>query len=115
MAYYNPATAESEEAHYLAVAADLVQLYAPTPDPPPTPDTYSPKAARAERLLLNWLTQTSGGVVSGESLSGVGSTSYSGEAKKVARQIVRDTMGDYYRGGAYTTTVASSFPAVTIV
>jgi hypothetical protein len=109
--YYDPATAESEQAHYLAVAADLVQRLAPAPDPLPDPDTYSPRAARAERLLLNYLTQTKGGTLSakGGIPGAAGSKTFASEP--AVRAIVKGVMGDYYTGGGFfgTLTVASSF------
>lgn len=109
MPYYDPATAETEEQHYLKVAADLVQRLAPAPTTV-TAD-YTAKAARAERLLLGYLKATSGGVLSGKSLSGVTSKSFADAAG--VRRIVAQSMGGYYTGGASSTvTVASSFTTV---
>lgn len=179
--FYNPATAESEEQHYLKVASDLIRRWAAPPDYSPLgeditatsttipvldlaefpdsgsvqlederitytarsategagnltgaargqsgttaathsagaivyslPSGYAAKAARAERLVMNYLTQTSGAVVSGKALSGVGSKSFSSTAMKDMRRIVAEAMGDYYTAGnSYTLTVASTFP-----
>jgi hypothetical protein len=100
--YFDPANAESEQQHYLKVAADEVARLAPAPDPAEvdaaTIADYEARAARAERLLLNYLTQTSGGVVSGKSLSGVGSRSFASEARRTVRGIVRGAMGGFYVG-----------------
>lgn len=95
MPYFNPTSAESEEQHYLKVASDLVQRWAPAPDPEPA--DYAAKAARAERLVMNYLQQTGGGVLSGKSLSGM-SRSFAGDARRAMRSIVREQMGDYYIG-----------------
>lgn len=98
MPYYDPATAESEEEHYLNVAADIVAELAP----PPEPETleYQDKAARAERLLLNWLTATKGGTLTakGGIPSATGSKTFS--EMKVVRSIVRGSMGEFYTGGS---------------
>lgn len=108
MPAFDPATAATPEELYAGVATDLVEKYAPEPDPLPSPDTYTPKAKRAQQLIYNWLMSTSGGTVSSESLSGLGSTSYDAKALSVARGIVRDTMPEY----VVKTDVAiiSSFP-----
>ncbi len=84
-----------EEAYHEA-AADAVQHWAPAPVPMPVPDTYSPRAARAEILVFNYLQQTSGGVVTAESLSGVGSSSFVGDMSAL-KAIVKDAMGVHYR------------------
>ena len=86
---------------YHETAADLVQRYAPTPDPLPAPDPYSPRAARAEILITNWLTQTKGGVLSSKSLGAGGYSSSKGFTSgglAVVRGIIRDSMGVYYAG-----------------
>ncbi len=84
-----------EEAYHEA-AADAVQRWAPAPVPMPAPDTYSARAARAEMLVFNYLVQTSGGVVTGKSLSGLGSQSFAGDMGAL-KAIVKDAMGLYYR------------------
>ena len=105
MPYFDPATAESEEQHYLKVAADLVQRYAPVPDPEPA--DYAAKAARAERILLGYLQNTSGGQFS--SLSGkAGSLSF--RELKAIREVVSGAMGDYYTGGISTVGYIGAFP-----
>lgn len=98
MPYFDPVTAESEDAHYLKVAADLVQRFAPVPDP--VPGDYAAKAARAERLLLNYLTSTSGGLLTSASIS-AGSLSFADI--KVVKGIVRTTMVPYYTAGQFST------------
>lgn len=85
-----------EEAYHEA-AADAVQRFAPAPDPMPVPDTYSARAARAEMLIFNYLRQTKGGVLTGKSLSGLGSKSFASDMKAI-KSIVKDTMGTYYGG-----------------
>ncbi len=87
-----------EEAYHEA-AADAVQRWAPAPVPMPEPDTYSARAARAEMLVFNYLRQTSGGVVTGKSLSGLGSKSFAGDMSTL-KAIVKDAMGLYYRASA---------------
>lgn len=104
--------AVDETDDYRIIAADMIARYAPPPTAPATiPADYYARAARAERLVTNYLEQTSGGVVSGQSLSGVGSFSYSGEALKAIRSIISDAMGDYYQGGSLrSVAIVSSFP-----
>jgi len=105
MPYFDIDTLNDAEAtleDYLAIASDMVQKYAPTPDPLPDPDTYSPRAARAERLVLNYLSQTQG-FIEGASLTGTGSVSFSENGMKNVKAIVRETMGSYYAaGGSYS-------------
>ncbi len=104
MPYYDPQTAESEEQHYLKLAADEVQRLAPAPNPV-TAD-YTARAARAERLLLTYLSNTQGGSLS--SVSGrAGSLSF--VQMDVVQRIVRAEMGQYYTSDSQTTTVDSSF------
>lgn len=99
MPYYDPATAESEEQHYLNVAADIVADLAPPPDSETT--EYQDKAARAERLLLNYLSSTSGA-----SLTSVGgrSGSLSFTQMEAVRNIVASSMSAYYTGGSVAST-----------
>jgi hypothetical protein len=85
------------EDDYPIIAADEVARLAPPPDP--LTEDYAARAARAERLLVNYLTQTSGGVVSAKSLSGVGSKTFSPAAASIVRSIVRGAMGSHYTGG----------------
>ncbi len=96
MPYFNPATAESEEALYLGVAADVVQQLAPAPDP--VPADYPARAARAERLLLGWLRATRGGVLTSKSVSGVASKAYAKNPE--VRALVASAMGPHYAGAA---------------
>lgn len=91
MAYYDPATAESEEDFYLAVAEMWVQRLAPVPDPEPV--DYADKAERAERLLYNYLSSTQGGSLTSVSAS-AGSLSFA--QKSEVKALVRSTMGPYY-------------------
>lgn len=89
--YYDPVTAESVEDFYLGVAADMVQRLAPVPDP--VPSDYEVKAARAERLLFDYLAGTQGASLT--SVSGdPGSLSFT-DIDKV-KAIVRSSMGSYY-------------------
>ena len=93
MPYYDPETAESTEDFYLGIAADTLQRLAPAPDPLPTPDTYSPRAARGERLLYDYLSSTQGAGIT--SVSGdPGSVSFA--SMSAIRDIVRGAMGTYY-------------------
>lgn len=95
MPYYDPATAESAEDYYLGVAADLVQRFAPVPDPEPA--DYAEKAERAERGIFDWLSSTQGGSLT--SVSGApGSLSFA--QLSTVRSIVKDALGIYYIGGA---------------
>lgn len=84
-----------EEAYHGA-AADAVQRWAPAPVTIPVPDMYSARAARAEMLVFDYLRQTSGGVLTGKSLSGLGSKSFAGDMSTI-KAIVKDAMGAYYR------------------
>ncbi len=97
MPYFDPVAAESEEQHYLEVAAAAVQELAPAPDPLPAPDTYSTRAARAERLLLGWLRTTKGGIP-----GATGSKTFS--SLPVVQNLVRSAMGPYYMGTAAANT-----------
>lgn len=100
MPYFNPAQPGSDVDFYLGVAADVVQRLAPTPrvTPPDTvPLEYMDRAARAERLLYNWLTQTKGGTLTGKSLSGVSSKAFANQ--DAVKNIVRTAMAHYYTGG----------------
>ena len=97
MAYFDLDTLNDSDAtleDYAATAADLVQRWAPVPDPEPA--DYPARAARAERLVLNYLMQTAGGVLTGKSISGVTSKSFASDAG--VRSIVARTMGSYYHG-----------------
>lgn len=106
--------AVDETDDYRIIAADFVSKYAPPPTvvaPATVPAEYYARAARAERLVTNYLKQTSGGTASGKSLSGLGSFSYSNEALKTVRSIISGSMGDYYRGGGLrSVALISSFP-----
>lgn len=82
---------------YLIMAADIVQELAPAPALLPVPDTYSPKAARAERLIRNFLVQTSGGAVTSKSLAGLGSKTLS--SLPAIKSIVAGVMGSYSKSG----------------
>lgn len=82
---------------YLIIAADIVQQLAPVPVPLPVPDTYSPRAARAERLIRNFLVQTSGGAVTSKSLSGLGSKGLA--SMSAVKSIVAGAMGPYSKSG----------------
>lgn len=96
---------------YLAIASDMVRDLAPPPDPLPVPDTYSPRAARAERLLLRYLSSTDGGVFKSKSISGAVAFSYNDDTQ--VRKIVAASMGDYFKGsdsGSSSTGYISTFP-----
>lgn len=82
---------------YLAIAADIVRDLAPVPSPLPIPDTYSPRAARAERLIRNFLVQTSGGALTSKSLSGLGSKGLA--SLPAIKSIVAGVMGAYSKSG----------------
>ncbi len=104
MPYYDPQTAESEEQHYLKLAADEVQRLAPAPNPV-TAD-YTARAARAERLLLNYLINTQGGSLS--SVSGrAGSLAF--VQFEVLQRRVRAALGPYLASDALTITTDSTF------
>ncbi len=119
MPYFDPATAESEERHHLGVAADIVQELAPAPSPLPSPDTYTPRAARAERLLLNWLASTRGGTLSakGGIPGATGNKTFS--SLPVVQDLVASAMGPHYQGpgsgDAFSLEVASTYPVPPIV
>ena len=107
-------SAVDETDDYRIIAADMIAKYAPPPTvvaPATVPAEYYARAARAERLLVNYLTQTGGGVVAGKSLSGLGSFSYSAEALKTVRSIISGAMGGYYTAGRLRSVgIISSFP-----
>lgn len=97
-----------EEAYHEA-AADIVAELAPAPDPLPVPDTYSPRAARAELMVFGWLKTTEGGGLTASSLSGVASESYAG--MDVIQGIVARTMGSYYKSESSGSAVGVVGPA----
>lgn len=98
MAYYNPATAESEEDFYLGVASEMVQRFAPVPDPLPV--DYAQKAERAERLLFNYLSSTQGASLTSVSAE-AGSLSFTDV--DTTKAIIRQSMGKYYTAGLLRT------------
>jgi predicted amidohydrolase YtcJ len=92
---YNTADAAGVKAaldgDLLADAADLVQRWAPAPDPEPA--DYAAKAARAERRLYRYLKETGN-----SSASGVEGLTDTYKDMRESRAIVREVMGGYYRG-----------------
>lgn len=106
--YFDPATAEPVEQHYRHVAGELVQSWAPAPDPEPA--DYPTKAARAERLVYDYLRATGGAVIDSRSLSGVGSKAFNTKGLDTVRRIVADAMGDYYTGGGFNKAYVSHQP-----
>jgi len=84
--------AVDEDEDYLAIAADMVARYSAAPDP--LTSDYLARAARAERLIANYLTQTQG-FISGAALTGTGSVSFSENGMKNVKAIVAQAMGDY--------------------
>lgn len=93
----NHADAEATAEDYLAVAADVVQQLAPAPDPEPA--SYAERAARAERLVYNWLVSTKGGALSakGGIPGATGSKTFA--SLPVVRNLVAGAMGAYARTG----------------
>lgn len=108
MAYYDPNVTQTPEQVFGEVAADLVQRYAPVPDPEPA--DYPDKAARAEYLVRNYLINTSGGSLASASLARGGSMNFASMSK--VQSLVRSVMGAYAagQGTTGTLTVDSSFP-----
>lgn len=94
----HPAASNTQKAQdALDAAADLVQEWAPPPDPEPT--DYDGKAQRSERALAAWIYDTLG-FLSGESRSlDVLRRSSSYDAKAEGLQMmVKGIMGKYYVG-----------------
>lgn len=77
------------------IAVDVVAELAPAPIPLPVPDTYSPRAARAERTVAGYILATDSGAVKSSSLSGVASETYAGF--EAVQGIVARIMGSYYK------------------
>ncbi len=98
MPYFDPQAAESEEQHYLKLAADFLQRLAPAPDPVTT--DYTERAARAERLLLNYLVNTQGGSLSSVSAR-AGSLAF--VQFNLLQRSVRAALGPFYATGRFRT------------
>ena len=77
----------------LAMAGDLVERWAPPPDPEPA--DYDARARRCERMVAAYIFDTQA-YKPGVSLSGM-SLSYDVQGQAL-KGIVRDAMGPYYRG-----------------
>ena len=97
MGYFDPGVLNDPEAtldDYAAIAADAVQKLAPVPTP--VPADYPGRAARAERLILNWLQSTSGGLLTSGGASGL-SAGFAGMPE--VKAIVASSMGSYSKVG----------------
>ena len=90
-AFFDPEKQESEATYFARIAAAYRQSLAPMPDP--EPDDYAELAEAAEFAIYNYLTQTSGGAVSSESVDVISSTYV--DISKI-KAIVRPIMGQYY-------------------
>ncbi len=108
---YTDADATAED--YLAVASDIVQRLAPAPAELPLPEDYASRAARAERLIYNWLVSTRGGTLTGKGGIPGATGSKSFAAHETIKSIVSTTMGRYYLGSntLSSLTVSSTFEA----
>jgi hypothetical protein len=101
---YSPAgTLTTEDALYLQIAADTVARLAPLPDDLTSLELedYELRALGAEFLVYTWLSNTTGGSVTSESVSGL-SASYAQFG--VVQGLVSSAMGDYYTGTAAANT-----------
>jgi hypothetical protein len=99
---YSPAgTLTTEDALYLQIAADTVERLAPLPDDLTSAEEedYEIRATGAEFLVYTWLSNTTGGSVTSESVSGL-SASYA--QFTAVQSLVLGAMGDYYTGGVST-------------
>jgi hypothetical protein len=90
-AFFDPDDQQTEAEYFKRIAAAYRQRLAPMPDP--EPDDYAELAEAAEYAVFNYLTQTSGGSVSSEGVSGI-SSHYVDFAK--IKSIVMPIMGSYY-------------------
>jgi hypothetical protein len=93
--FHGPASGATDTklAILLDVAGWEVEKYAPPPNPVTT--DYEDRAIACELLVAAYLFDT-GGYISGDSLSGVSSTSFDASGDAV-REKVRNTMGPYYQ------------------
>lgn len=110
MPVFDPDAALTTEELYAELATDLVERYAPAPVPLPAPDTYTDRQARAQQLVYDWLTATGGGIVASKSLSGVGSRSYTSDASQRVKNIIEETMGEWYTDGGSNVAYVGTFP-----
>lgn len=95
---YTDADATAED--YLQTASDIVASLAPPPAPPPLPEDYPARAARAERLVYNWLVSTRGGTLTGKGGIPGATGSKSFAEQRVVQNIVKNAMGPYYVSGS---------------
>ncbi len=79
----------------MGIAADLVQHYAPAPDPVTT--DYEDRAVRAELEIGRYLFNTQGGAMSGASPGGGMTVSYNSDP--AIFRIIRRAMGSYASAG----------------
>lgn len=91
--YYDLNAPESEAVLFSRIAAGYVQDLAPVPDP--EPDDYADKAAAAEYLVYNYLTQTKGAIVSSQSARGLSLTLAD---RKNVEALIAPVMGTYFAG-----------------
>lgn len=90
-------------------AADLVQRYAPAPAPLPSPDSYSSRAARAERRVAAYLFETGGYLSSKSGISEIGGSKGFRESSAVL-SIVEAVMGSYYTSPSGNTGYIGTLP-----